>query len=171
MPVDEVIQSILDAPQFAYLRKEVVILPGRTEPLVPSRKILLLEACGLTGARQARMEAEIKSNPILLDFIDPLDEFGTSRLYGDLAGVSFGDVPTLLEFMAMLPDDVKLWLEKAMEINPSQFSWINEMTEAIQKADAAYFASLGVVADKPDEEADKKEKAKKKPRQRKSANG
>ena len=170
MLADEVIQAIQESPQFIHLKKVVIELPGRPAPFVPSRKILILESCGLTSARQARIDREIKASPLVLEFIDPLEQFGASRLYADMASVSFGDVPEFLDFMAMLPSDTKLWLETAMQVNPSQFAWIMEMTQAIDKADAEYFKAIGVTIEATKEE--KPEDRKKKPRKpRKSASG
>lgn len=142
MSSDDVIQSVLNSPDFLHLHKEIVELPGRAEPFVPPRKILVIENCGLADARRGRIDREIKSNPINNEFIDPLDEFGAARLYVDLAAHSFGDVPNLIQFLAMLPEDMRVWTEKSMQINPAQFEWIKEMTKVIEQVDREFLKSI-----------------------------
>jgi len=164
MTSDEIINSLQNSIQFVHLKKEIVELPGRDEPFVPSRKILVIEQCGLTEARSGRFDSDIKTNPIHNEFIDVLDEFGAARLYIDLASVSFGDVPSLLEFIAMLPSDTSTWLEKAVKVNPQMFMWITEMQKVIESVDKAYFDSLSKNNElkKADEETLKKKRTRRK---------
>lgn len=144
MNTDELIQSVLSAPEFLHLKKEVVTLPGRDEPFVPARKLLVIEQCGLTNSRMGRIERQVKENPVHYEFVDPMDKFGAARLYSELASITFGDVPTLLEFIAMLPGDTGVWLEKAIQINPSMFEWITELAKVVEQADLEYMKSLDI---------------------------
>lgn len=142
MDTDALISSVQSAPEFLHLKKDVVTLPGRNEPYVPARKMLILEQCGLTDGRRGRIEQQVKDNPLHYEFIDPLETYGAARLYADLACISFGDVPTLLEFVAMLPADTGAWLEKAIQVNPAMFAWIMEMAKTLEQMDAEYLKSI-----------------------------
>lgn len=164
MNTPNVIESILASPEFLSLRKKVVEIPKREDGSV--RRILILESCGLTNARMGRIDREVKSTPSLADFIDPMEQFGSARLYTDMACISFGDVPTLFEFLAMPNEDITLWLREAMTVNPKDFEWITQMTKAIETADRQFFAELG-----NDIPAVKEDERKKKRTRRKSGNG
>lgn len=166
MNTDELIASIQNAPEFLHLKKEVIELPGREEPFIPARKMLILEQCGLTTSRKGRIEADVKGNPINYEFIDPLDQFGAARLYSDLASISFGDVPSLLEFTAMIEADTAFWFEKAAQINPAMFEWISEMIRTVEKMDMEYLKSIAPERIQPPSAADEKELIKKKARTR-----
>ena len=169
METQKLIDSILQTPAFAHLQKEVITLPGRADPYIPPKTILIMENCGYTAARRGRIDQELKLNPINLEFVDPLDQFGNARLYVDLAAVSFGDVPTLLEFMAMVPGESTVWVESAMKINPAMFEWINEMVKAVERVDREYLLSLAGPDVQIDDSAPDEIKKKSK-RRRRSAN-
>lgn len=162
MNTDELIASIQTAPEFLHLRREIVELPGRAEPFVPARKILILEQCWFTNGRAGRIESEIRQNPIHYEFVDVASRIGAAQLYKDLASVSFGDVPNLLEFLTMLPEDTTLWLQKANEVNPSMFLWLAEVQAEIEKADLEYLQSVAPAMTAPQNE--KGEQVKKKNR-------
>lgn len=157
-----VIQSLSNAPEFLHLRKEVLEIPGSEIPSRPARNILVIEQCGLTTARRARIDREIKSNPLNLEFIDPLEEFGASRLYVDIASVSFGDVPTLTEFLAMPPAESGVWVDMVYKVNPSLLSWVSELQTVIEETDAELFKSLGVAVNKDAGEDKKKARKRRK---------
>lgn len=146
MESNSIIEAVQNNPAFLHLKKELIELPGRDDPFIAPRKILILEQCGLTNTRRGRIDLDIKNNPLTNEFIDPLDEFGLSRFYLDLASTSFGDVPTLLEFMAMPPAQSEPWFLKAREINPSMFEWVGEVLTALQKVDEEFFKSIGQAA-------------------------
>lgn len=153
MDSESVINSLYNAPQFASLKKEVLEIAGR--------KILVMEQCGLTDARRGRIEAEIKIDSVGLDYMEVPERLSLSKLYLDMASVSFGDVPKFIEFTAMYSSDYGIWLEKAAQINPVMFAWINEMAKAIDDVDAEIAKA----------EEDKKKPKPRKSRRRKSANG
>jgi len=140
MDTEALINSLCNAPQFVSLKKEVIE--------IPPRKILVMEECQLTNARRGRIDVETKNDPLLYEFIDPSEKLGLSRLYVDLASVSFGDVPTFIEFCAMRSNDLSVWLEKAVEINPTMFAWINEMAKAIEQVNEEIIKALQEEADK-----------------------
>lgn len=128
MDSETTINAITNAPQFAALRKEIAQLS--------SRKMLVLEQCGLTETRRGRVEAEMKSNAATYQFIDPSERLGLSKLYIDMASVSFGDVPQFLEYAAMPPADLSAWLGVCVSVNPTMFAWIDELSKAIEQVDA-----------------------------------
>ncbi len=125
MNTPSAIDSILSAPQFASLRKEIVEFDGR--------QVLLVEQCGLTDARRGRIDAEIKLDKTGSEFIDPSEKIGLSRLYIDLASVSFGNVPTFLEFAAMRTAESSIWLDVAIEVNPVLFDWLKQIANAVEE--------------------------------------
>lgn len=135
------IEAINNAIEFVHLRKRSLELSGRGDNY-PARQLLVIEQCGLTDARRGRFDREIKSNPINLNFIDPLDEYGIARLYIDLAAVTFGDTPSLIEFIAMPTAESTQWLTGAYEVNPAMFAWINEMAVELAQFDKKIFEGL-----------------------------
>lgn len=151
MDTEAVIKSLLESPDFAHLKKDVFD--------IGARKILIIEQCGLTKAREGRIEAEIKTDPMAFEFIDPSEKMGASRLYVDLASVSFGNVPNYIQFLAMPLPESSQWLEKAISINPGMFDWITEMAKAVEQANEEMLKAL------------KGQETKKKSKPRKSASG
>lgn len=123
----DAVTAILESPQFAGLQKEVVEFA--------SRKVLVLEQCGLTDAQNGRIAMEMKTDAAAHEFIGPAERFGLARLYIDLASVSFGDVPTFLEFTAMRPDDSTAWMNAALRVNPVMFEWLSKISEAIESVE------------------------------------
>ncbi len=135
------IESINNAIEFVHLHKRQITIQGRGDNY-PARELLIMESCGLTDARRGRFDRDIKTNPLNFDFIDPLDEYGIARLYIDLAATTFGDVPTLIEFIAMPNGDSAAWLTACVEVNPSLFAWITEMANQLETFDRKIFENL-----------------------------
>ncbi len=129
---NQVIESLQNSIQFIHLRKELIEIPL---PDGSVKRMLVLENCGLTNARRGRMDRSIKDNPLNVEFIDPLEEYGAARLYVDLACVSFGDVPSLIEFMAMRPEETSVWMDAVMRVNPDMLQWIRDMLDALNEMD------------------------------------
>lgn len=115
-----------DDPIYAYLNKEVVILPGKP-PHVPQRAILVMEACGLLSFRLGNINASLKFRESDEGSL-PLE-----MIYAPLAACSFGDVPTPDEFLAMPGADIDVWLKKAREINPEFFASLDEAAKVAKK--------------------------------------
>lgn len=134
MNSESVIKSLLEAPQFVGLQKEVIEIAGR-ENIAP-RKIIVIEQCSLTEAQRGRIEVEIKMTKPSFEFIPSNEVIGLKSLYIDLACTSFGDVPNFLEFTAMRPNDYSIWMNAAIRVNPVLFEWLSKVSEAIEAVDA-----------------------------------
>jgi len=134
MDTGAIIKSMLETPQFAGLQKEVVEMAGRNNE--PPRKMLVLEQCGLTESQRGRIEMEMRTNKESYGFMPPTESMSLSYLYTNLACVSFGDVPTFLEFAAMRSEDSTIWMNAALRVNPVMFEWLSKVSEAIEQVDA-----------------------------------
>jgi hypothetical protein len=113
-------------PLYAYLKRQAVTLPG-LPPKVPPRELLILEECGLLSFRLGIIRAELELRPD--DGMKPILE----RLYAPLAASSFGDVPTMDEFLAMTNNDIALWTEEARKVNSGFFTWLDAAEKVIEK--------------------------------------
>jgi hypothetical protein len=115
MTPEDVIQATLENPNYANLKKLVIELPGRADPPLPARKMVLVESCNALRFRQGFAINEINSDPTLSD-----DEKGfLLTTYVQLAPFSFGDVPTHKEYAFDMSDaDAVTWIEAMHEINP-----------------------------------------------------
>lgn len=125
------IQRYQTDPLYAYLNKRVVVLDGRP-PGVPRREILIMEECALLSFRLGNLQAEIQTRP--------QDELSAIllNLYAPLAASSFGDVPTMDEFMAMPNEDIARWTDEARAVNAGFFAWIDAAEKLVEKlTDAA----------------------------------
>lgn len=105
-------------PLYAYLDKKVITLPGKP-PHVPAREILLLESCNLVSIRTGNIRGQVA--------LRPRDELsgGLDSLYAPLAGCSFGNVPSVDEFLAMPDADINLWITEARTVNHEFSDWLD----------------------------------------------
>lgn len=102
---------------YAYLNKKIITLAGRL-PHIPDREILVMESCGLLSFRLGRIQAEIQVRP---------DDDGMNstllEVYAPLAAYSFGDVPSIKEFLALPNEIIYEWIRQSYEINPEHLRW------------------------------------------------
>lgn len=115
------------APEYAYLNKEVITLPGKP-PHVPQRTILLMESCGLVELRQGNIQGALR-----LREKDQVS-LALEKMYAPMAGCSFGDVPTIDEFLALPKSDINEWLKVARRICPDNFEWLDKAEVIVNKA-------------------------------------
>lgn len=163
---DQIINAILINPDFLQIRKEVIVLPGRPDPYISPRKILVMENCGLVQTRSGRIDREIKSDPLISEFIEPRDKYGAAALYVQLYGHSFGDVPSIMQYLAILPTDLRVWVDACMAISPEDFEWIKEGAAAIEKEELEALKALYGFEDQNGQKPEDKKKPKR-PRQKK----
>jgi len=123
------IEKYSNDPLYAYLNKKVITLLGRP-PAVPERTILLMESCGLLSFRLGSIQANIK-----IMYPDGDMNVALDKLYAPLAASSFGDVPTIEEFMALPNEDIYLWTQEARAVNAGFFEWIDAAEQLVAALD------------------------------------
>ena len=121
------IEKYQSAPEYAYLNKEVITLPGKP-PHVPQRTILLMESCGLVELRQGNIQGALR-----LREKDQVS-LALEKMYAPMAACSFGDVPTIDEFLALPKSDINEWLKGARRVCPENFEWLDNAQKLVEKA-------------------------------------
>lgn len=121
------IEKYQSAPEYAYLNKEVITLPGKP-PHVPQRTILLMESCGLVELRQGNIQGALR-----LREKDQVS-LALDKMYAPMAACSFGDVPTIDEFLALPKSDINEWLKGARRVCPENFEWLDNAQKLVEKA-------------------------------------
>jgi len=121
------IEKYQSAPEYAYLNKEVITLPGKP-PHVPQRTILLMESCGLVELRQGNIQGALR-----LREKDQVS-LALEKMYAPMAACSFGDVPTIDEFLALPKSDINEWLKGARRVCPENFEWLDKAEVIVNKA-------------------------------------
>lgn len=120
------IQRYQTDPLYAYLNKKAVTLPG-LPPHIPQREMLIMAECGLLSFRLGNILAQIRLRPD-----DGMNQI-LDKLYAPLAASSFGDVPTIDEFLALPNDDIVLWTQETREVNAGFFAWIDAAEKVIEQ--------------------------------------
>lgn len=120
------IQRYQTDPLYAYLNKKAVTLNG-LPPHVPKRELLIMAECGLLSFRLGSLRAQIQ-----LRHDDGMNQV-LDKLYAPLAASSFGDVPTMDEFLAMPNEDIALWTQEARAVNAGFFTWIDAAEKVVEK--------------------------------------
>ena len=101
-------------------------MPG-LPPHVPKRELLVMAECGLLSFRLGSIIGQIQLRP------DDGMNLILSKLYAPLAASSFGDVPTMNEFLAMPNEDIAIWTKEAREVNAGFFAWIDAAEKIVEK--------------------------------------
>ena len=120
------IQRYQTDPLYAYLNKKAVTLPG-LPPHVPKRDILIMAECGVLSFRLGQIRGSIELRPD-----DGMNRI-LDKLYAPLAACSFGDVPTMDEFLALPNEDIHIWLTEARTVNAGYFAWIDAAEKIVEK--------------------------------------
>ncbi len=121
------IEKYQAAPEYAYLKKKVITLAGKP-PSLPARTILIMEGCSLIAFRQGNLKAEN-----LLRDADKGMAQTFDKVYAPLAAMSFGDVPSPEEFLALPSADTNAWVAAGKEMNPDYFRWLDAAQEIVNK--------------------------------------
>ena len=100
-----------------------------------TRKIIVSEASGLSDYKLGQVINQMLENPLP----DPHSQVIVLNIYPQLVACSYGDIPTVEQFQHMGKEAVRLWIEKARELNPHETangeSWW-AFFESIEKSEA-----------------------------------
>lgn len=121
------IEKFQVAVEYAYLKKKVITLAGKP-PHLPARTILIMEGCSLIAFRQGNIKAELLLREFEKGMAQTFD-----KVYAPLAAMSFGDVPTPEEFLALPSEDTNAWVAAGKEMNPDYFRWLDAAEQLVIK--------------------------------------
>jgi len=126
---------------------------AEVELLLGNRKIIVSEADGLSDYKLGQAINQIIENPLP----DAIAQNIVLNIYPQLAACSYGDLPTPEQFQRMGKEAVRLWIEKARELNPHEKingeSWW-AFFESIEKMEAENANGGGALEDIKKKEPD-----------------
>jgi len=106
--------------------KEIVLQLG-------NREIVVSEEDYFSEHKRGRAVQDILSDPLEDEFLQAM----TTALLPSLVACSYGDLPDHHQFGKMAKDSIKLWIEKARELNPgvSWFDFLDQIEKATEDSE------------------------------------